>query len=146
MADSRLDEFSRDLMEVMPEVARGFLRREASELSKGLLTPPQLVVLVFLRQRGKARMSDIARHLSITTAAVTGIVDRLVKCDYVKRVYDESDRRTIFVILAPQGNSLVTNVMAQKSRVVREVFGNISAGDRETFLRILTRIKEVLSQ
>jgi DNA-binding MarR family transcriptional regulator len=82
----------------------------------------------------------------VTTAAATGLVDRLVKAGYVQRVYDPSDRRIIKVKLTSKGADLVKKIMVNKVARVKDVFGKLSAGDREDYLRVLTRIKEVLEQ
>ncbi|MCU0651036.1 MAG: MarR family transcriptional regulator, partial [Candidatus Omnitrophica bacterium] len=102
--DSRpLTEYAQSLIEIMPEVIRGLWKREINELTSGTITPPQIFILIYLNKAAQLRMTDVARYLSVTTAAATGLVDRLVKAGYVQRVYDPSDRRIIKVKLTSKG-------------------------------------------
>lgn len=145
--DSRpLNEYAQSLIEIMPEVVRGLWRREINELTSGTITPPQIFILIYLNKMNELRMTDIARYLSVTTAAATGLVDRLVKGGYVQRVYDPSDRRIIKVKLTPKGIDVVKKILMNKVLRIKEIFGKLSAGDREDYLRVLTRIKGVLEQ
>ena len=146
MADSTLNGYAQSLIEIMPEVVRGLWRREINELTRGSITPPQIFILIYLNKMGQLRMTDIARYLSVTTAAATGIVDRLVKGGYAARLYEPQDRRIIKVKLTPKGTELVKNIIMRKISRIKEVFGQLSRGDREDYLRILTRIKDIIAQ
>jgi DNA-binding MarR family transcriptional regulator len=146
MDNRPLNEYAQSLIEIMPEVIRGLWKREINELTSGSITPPQIFILIYLNKTGELRMTDVARYLSVTTAAATGLVDRLVKADYVQRVYDPADRRIIKVKLTGKGSDLVKKIIVNKVSRIREVFSKLPAGDREDYLRVLTRIKNILDQ
>ena len=130
----------------MPEVIRGFMKRESNELSAGKITVPQMFILCYLYKEKSARMTDIARHLYVTTAAATGLVDRLVKLDLVAREYDASDRRIIKIVLSSKGSALFQKIWKQKVARVQEVFCKIPEQERVEYLRILRKIKETIEQ
>jgi len=146
MDNRPLNEYAQSLIEIMPEVVRGLWKREINELTKGSITPPQIFILIYLNKVSELRMTDVARYLSVTTAAATGLVDRLVRAGYVQRVYDPADRRIIKIKLTAKGAGLVKNIIVNKVSRIREVFGKLSAGDREDYLRVLTRIKDILDR
>lgn len=141
-----LPEFADKLSRLMPEIARGTLRREAVELSSGHITLPQFFILNMLEKEDALRMTDIARILGVTTAAATGIVDRLVKSSYAVRVYDTRDRRIIKIRLSPQGRELVQRINKRKKHNIIEIFGRIPSEDRDSFLKILMRVHEIVTQ
>ncbi len=141
-----LTEFAEQLSRLMPEIARGTLRREAFELSSGHITLPQFFILNMLDRQEELRMTDIARSLGVTTAAATGIVDRLVKSSYVQRVYDSDDRRIIKIRLSPKGRELVQRVNKSKRQNIIEVFGKIPSEDRDSFLKILMKVHEIVTR
>jgi len=141
-----LPEFADKLSKLMPEIARGTLRREAVELSSGHITLPQFFILNMLEREDALRMTDIARILGVTTAAATGIVDRLVKSSYAVRVYDTRDRRIIKIRLSPKGRELVLRINKQKKHNIIEIFGRIPSEDRDSFLKILMRVHEIVTQ
>ena len=64
-------------------------------------------------------MSDIAKKMGHSTAAATGLVDRLEKLSYVERVHTAEDRRKIMVRITQKGAELV-------ARMRREIASNLS--------------------
>jgi len=111
---------------------------------KGKITLPQFLVLGFLHSNGPSNMSDLAHFMNVTTAAMTGIVSRLVRDGYLVRVYDDKDRRMIKVKLTVEGNALVKEINQHKRRMLIRIFSAISVDDRRQYLRIVTRIKDIL--
>jgi DNA-binding MarR family transcriptional regulator len=71
------------------------------------LTGPQLVCLRVLSARGPMTASDLAREVDLSQATVTGIIDRLVRRQYVSRRRDSADRRRVSISVLPAGRSLV---------------------------------------
>ena len=146
MSQDSLLEFADEINKIMPAIIQGFARRQANELYKGKITLPQFLILDFLSERGESKMTDTAHFMHVTTAAMTGIVDRLVRDSYVIRVYDPQDRRIIKIKLTHQGSDLVKKINAQRRRMVIKIFGNISELDRRDYLRILMQIREILTK
>ena len=64
-------------------------------------------------------MTDIAKKMGHSTAAATGLVDRLEKLSYVERVHAAEDRRKIMVRITQKGIELV-------ARMRREIADNLS--------------------
>lgn len=146
MPSISLAEFADKLNELMPEMARSIIRRQSDELIKGKITLPQFFILNFLKKEGEQRMTDIARILNVTTAAATGLVDRMVKSGYATRVFDPQDRRIIRVKLSVKGIDVVQRVLSHRRRMIMDTFGKISQQEREDYLRILMRVKDILTE
>ena len=146
MLQESLLEFANKINEVMPVIIREFARRQANELYKGKITLPQFLVLDFLNRQGESQMTHLANFMHVTTAAMTGIVERLVRDGYAVRVYDIKDRRIIKVKLTSKGNELVKRINQQRQRMIIKIFGNISEADRKDYLRILMQIKDILAK
>lgn len=139
-----LEKFADQMNELLPQLLREFMKRQSNELFKGKITFPQFLILDFLFKQEEAAMSDIAHYLMITTAAATGTVDRLVKCGFVRRMADPSDRRVIKIRLTPAGTEVVRKIHGERRQMICDVFGQISEQERDDYLRILTRIHEVV--
>ena len=56
-----------------------------------------------LLSRGPVTAGELARFTGLTTGAVTGIIDRLVKAGYAERISDPEDRRRVLVARKPNG-------------------------------------------
>jgi len=141
-----LSEFADKLNQIMPVIMKEFARRNTNELSKGKISLPQLLTLGFLNEKGESRMTDLARFMKVSTAAMTGVVDRLVRDAYILRVYDPQDRRIIRVKLTHKGAELIRKINQQKRRMTINIFGKISDSERDNYLRILTRIHDILTK
>jgi DNA-binding MarR family transcriptional regulator len=146
MPKSSLIEFSDKINEIMPVIAREFIRHQVGELSKGKITLPQLLALDFVQKQSELKMTDLAHLLGVTTAAITGIAGRMVKYGYLVRVFDPADRRIIKVKLTPKGEQLLNKVNRARREMVVNVFSKISQAEREEYLKILTHVYEALAQ
>lgn len=144
MSQLSLPEFADKLNEVMPVILKEFVRRQASELFEGKVTLPQFLILDFLNTHGETKMKDLAGVMQVTTAAMTGITERLVKGGYAVRVFDPADRRIIRLALTPKGTTLVKKVTLQRRQSAIRVFGSLPEADRRDYLRILTEIRDVV--
>ena len=91
-------------------------------------------------------MTDLARFMGVSTAAMTGIVDRLVRDGYAVRTFYPHDRRIIKVKLTTRGGELLRKVNQQRRQMLIKIFGRISETDRREYLRILMQIKDILTK
>ena len=144
MTNISLQEFAERLSDQMSAMSREFLKKQSNELYKGRITLPQFVILDFLFRHGGSKMTDLAHSMEVTTAAMTGIIDRLVKCGYVVRSFDPADRRIIKISLKSKGAELVKKITRQKRQMIIDVFGKITQDERNEYLRILGLIHQIL--
>jgi DNA-binding MarR family transcriptional regulator len=85
----------------------------STELNKGNISFPQFFLLTYLSSEEYLTMSDIAKKMGHSTAAATGLVDRLEKLSYVERVHAAEDRRKIMVRITAKGVELVSKMRAE---------------------------------
>ena len=146
MVQDSLLEFADKMNQMMPIIIKEFAKRQANELYKGKITFPQFVILEFLSSHADSKMTDIAHFMEVSTAAATGIVERLVRYEYVLREFDPRDRRTIRIKLTTKGLELLKKTNQQRRQMIINTFGKISEVDRQDYLRILTQIKNILTE
>ena len=146
MTGISIDDFAIKMNQIMPEIMKGFTRRQCNDVYKGKITLPQLLVLELLSRQGASKMSDLAKFMQVTTAASTGIVQRLVRLGYVQREYDGRDRRIVRIKLIPKGAELIKKISQQRTQSVVRIFGQISQEDRQEYLRILMKVRDVLEK
>ena len=139
-----LKEFAERINDIIPIMIREFAKYQANELSKGKITLPQFLILGFLEKSGEAKMSALAHFMAVSTAAMTGTVDRLVKYGYVMRELEPKDRRVIKIKITLKGRGLVKKINSQRRQIIINIFGRISEDDRSDYLRVLTKIEEIL--
>ena len=61
-------------------------------------------------------MSSIAKMMGHSTAAATGMVDKLQELGYIKRFTAAADRRKIMVRITEQGRELITRMRGNIAR------------------------------
>jgi len=143
MPQVSLSEFADRMGEFLPMVMKEFGRR-VIEIYKGKITLPQILIMEFLNKRGESKMTDIAQFMGVTTAAMTGIIDRLVKSGYVIRSHEPGDRRIVMIKPTAKGAGLAKKVHTQRKQMIMNIFGTISEKDRQDYLRIITQIHDNL--
>ncbi|RJP29495.1 MAG: MarR family transcriptional regulator [Candidatus Omnitrophota bacterium] len=144
MPDISINEFADKITKIMPVLVREFSRHSSDELMKGKVSLPQFLIMCYLNEDKEAKMKDLAAYIHVTTAATTGIVQRLVREGYALRVYEPNDRRIIKIRLTDKGRELVKKISEQRKRAVIRVFGKISGSDRGQYLKILEKIKSAV--
>ena len=140
----QLFEFADQINELVPALMREFARRQANELCKGKITFPQFLILDFLSRENESTMTDISRFMCVTTATMTGIVNRLVEAGYCQRIFDPQDRRIILMKLTSRGDTIVKKINDERRKMIVDVFGKLSLKERDDYLHILTRIREMI--
>jgi len=140
MAAYTISEFADKLAEIMQVIAEEFIKYQNVEFYKAKITFPQFIILELLHKRGVLNMTEMAHIINVTTAAMTGIIDRLVRDGYVSRENDPDDRRVIKVRATSKGNKIVKAMLEHRKDTIMKVFGGVSGSEREEYLNILTRI------
>jgi DNA-binding MarR family transcriptional regulator len=144
MSGLTISQFADEMVRIMPVLVKEFSRRHAGEVYKGKITLPQVLIMEFLDKEQEVKMKDIASFMGVSTAAITGIVGRLVKYGYAVRVFDPDDRRIIRIKLTPKGAELINRINTQRQQMIMRIFGRISEEDRQDYLRILQQIRDIL--
>lgn len=111
------------------------------------LTFTQLRAL-FVLGRQPLRVSDLAKALGMSLASASALSDRLVRLELVARHPDPTDRRSVFLHIAPQGVRVLRRLeRAQTSQLTRAI-KQMSAEERRAFvttLRAFLRVAPIKS-
>jgi DNA-binding MarR family transcriptional regulator len=99
-----------ELAQIAMELQRRLFARLSQEISQGSVSFPQFFLLTYLDRRAPITMSDIAARMGHTTAAATGLVDRLERLGFVARSHAVDDRRKVIVRITPKGSNLVSRI------------------------------------
>lgn len=86
---------------------RSCILRLSPILNQGKVSYPQFFLLAYLADEECLSMSSIAKMMGHSTAAATGMVDKLQELGHLKRFTAAADRRKIMVKITEQGRELV---------------------------------------
>ncbi len=104
----------------------------SNELNRGNISFPQFFLLAYLSSEDYLTMSDIAKKMGHSTAAATGLVDRLEKLGYVERVHAAEDRRKIMVRITHKGTELVAHMRKEIASNLAEIMSEMDEEEAET--------------
>lgn len=128
------------LADIFTGLQRSFILTLSKELSRGNVSFPQYCLLGFLAQQNHLTMSEIAQRMGHTTAAATGLVDRLENLGHVKRAHGREDRRKIIVEITASGTALVAEVRDDMVCNLLKLMAHLDADEQRIWVRIYEKI------
>ncbi|MGW9628300.1 MarR family winged helix-turn-helix transcriptional regulator [Microbacterium sp. NPDC055521] len=96
-------------------------RRLRSARAVDAMSDAQLAALGALRVHGRRTLSGLAEHEHVTAPTMSATVNGLAELGLVIRVPDEHDRRRVYVELTPQGESVVTETIRKRNRLLADL-------------------------
>jgi DNA-binding MarR family transcriptional regulator len=103
--------------ELIDRITTAFRRYQRSvdaldEIAAGLMevNRTDARVLDLLQESGRMTAGEIATGAGLTSGAVTGVLDRLERAGYLKRVRDDQDRRRVMVEATPKLDEMAQTI------------------------------------
>src|SRR3989440_1887017 len=128
------------LSHIILEMQRCFVLRLSKELAPGNVSFSQFFLLAALDQKEVLTMSAIAQKMGHTTAAASGLVDRLENLGYVVRSSAREDRRKVMVCITEKGSALVRRIREEMVGNLMKVMTHLTSGEQKAWLQIYTKI------
>ena len=128
------------LADIIMMMQRCFVQHLSEELSRGQVSFPQFFLLGHIASSESLSMTEIAEKMAHTTAAATGLVDRLQNLGYVKRMHASDDRRKVLVRITPKGLDLVGRIRQDIVAKLSVVTGILEPEEQTTWLQIYEKI------
>jgi DNA-binding MarR family transcriptional regulator len=98
------------------------------------LTTAQLRVLFLVRESPGVTAGELAHRLAVTPPTISGIVDRLVKLNLIRREDDESDRRLVRNLLTEPGETACKRMEQGTETFTRRILVEMNHQDLEAFI------------
>jgi DNA-binding MarR family transcriptional regulator len=92
-----------------------------------------------------ATPGDLAQTLRLTTGAITGIVDRLVRSGHVRRDPDRADRRRIRLGCREPGRDVAGELLATLGHCASGVVGALTRDELDVVDRVLGELATALT-
>jgi DNA-binding MarR family transcriptional regulator len=113
------------------------------------LTDSQFNVLMLLRYQTKDGVMNQTRlgdMLLVNRSNVTGLVDRLEKCGWVRRVDDPADRRVKLIQLTPAGEAILAKAERHYTEEVIATMSSFTEKERNQLAHLLEKIRKGLQK
>jgi len=133
-ADKSLSELLRISSFIVTDICEQQFMEDATNLS---LSKNQFYILKMLSNSSPFNLSDLAKILSVSNAAVGKNIDKLVQYKLVRRRFRKKDRRTAKVSITQEGLEIIENYNDLKIKKQIEIFKIFSEKDKEKFSNYL---------
>ena len=103
------------------------------------LTQVQFAALSVVREFLEIDQTSIARHIACDRATTGGVIDRLEKKGYVRRVDQKKDRRRNLIVITEDGRKVFENAIPVVWLVQQDIMRGLDGVEREELLRLLVK-------
>lgn len=110
------------------------------------LTDVQFNILMILKEHGTEGLSqqELSEHLIVTKSNVVGLIDRLERGEYVKRVSHPSDRRFNQIVLTTKGQKLEAKVENSYFKEVDKMMNVLSPSEKRSVVKAMESIRQYI--
>ncbi len=108
------------------EAVRMYERKINLALTYSGLRIPQFKVIDFLDKSGKITVSDLSRHINVTRATISVLVNELIKADIVESIKNKTDKRSFYIKLTERGKTRLTVARTEISLVEENISNGLS--------------------
>jgi len=105
------------------------------------ITAAQFRVLVAVHLYEMNSPAEVSKYLNIDAGSMTRMLGRLIKKELIVKVPNTKDKRSVFIKLTTQGNSILIGCMKSIDEdKVPSIAGDLSPQEIEQLIRLLTRL------
>ena len=120
-----------------------FWSQKVSELS---LTAVQAMIVRFLFDNDQLTSSDLGMRVSLDSATLTGILDRLESANLVERRQNPTDRRAIQIHLTEKGRTTGQEVARIMEKANSEFLSILNKDEEKELRSLLNKVRHRSSQ
>lgn len=126
--------------------AHDYQRAVNDELAPTGITYRQCQVLGFLALAGPLPQAELADKMHLEPATLVGILDRMERDGWIKRLACRQDRRRKLIHPQPSAKPVWTKIVACVKRVRARATQGMKAGELATLKRLLGRVQKNLNR
>ena len=123
---------------LMPVIARKIFLKFFQTIN---ISQTQIFTIMTLSEKAPCQLNELRAKFQISAPMVTGIIDRLEKLGYVKRIHDKADRRVVNVDLTAKGRKIAGKLKRTLKEKWEELLLKLPKEDQENYVSILRKIQ-----
>jgi len=104
------------------------------------LSPVEFTILMLVAHNRDATQKQLSQALAVSAPNVTALIDRMNERDLLKRVRNETDRRSQHVRLTRKGAALVREVREVSLTMERDLLRHLSEAERGMLIELLQKV------
>jgi DNA-binding MarR family transcriptional regulator len=144
-ASNAAENVTQSLLDIVPRLNRWAEASVARAAGENRLSLRQLSALTMIESE-QTTLGDVAKRLMVTPAVVTGLIDRLERRGYVRRINSTDDRRRVLLALTDEGRAAADSVSSQLREEMAAALGSFSMSELEQLDTSLERLRPVAGE
>lgn len=107
------------------------------------ITTQQAVVLDIVYLSNRITVGEIAIEMNISSSAVSQLIAKLEKNNYIKREINLQNRREVFITLAENGLEYFSKQDYVEQQIADKIYCKLSSDELDELERIVEKLKEI---
>ena len=105
------------------------------------LTPTQFALLVALRELGDTSQNELGRHIGIDAATTNGVVERLLKKQFIQSGDDPNDKRRVRLSLTSEGRRTIEQSIPLAQTITSDTLDGLTQRESLRLVQLLKKIQ-----
>lgn len=119
--------------------------REATSMSDNEIRIIQFL-LTAARRDGTVTPTALSKHLGVTSASMTALLDRLERAGAIERVRHPSDRRSLVITATPLAEQTVGAPVVAFQQATRQIAAELTEDEHAIVVRFLGNLTAAVNQ
>lgn len=135
--------YTKETFKLLDEV-NSLLLREFESILHYELTPKQSMLIQFVHISKTITVNELALQMNISASAVSQLLNKLEKEEYVKREINPENRREILISLARKGLKLYEEYDKIDQRVIDKYFSKLTTDEMVQFRTVIEKLHSII--
>lgn len=131
---------------LIKEIYANTMGTVSKSLRESGLTNQQIMVIKLIDHNKQVNISQLCEEMSLSKGTISGIVARLEKADYVKKIKDEKDKRNTYVAFSDKGFEFAKNFIEEINGSFDKVFENFTEEEVKQVKDALTKLRNKIKE
>jgi len=144
MPDKQIEQLAGDFLQLIPLLRKNILK--PLEKAPSDLSPLQMHVLFFLKDKEPLSMSELAEKMDVLKQQITYLTNKLEENQLIERIHDKKDRRSVKISITKAGIATLEDHKKQILDLVINKFKQLPAEDIHELKTMVKRISKILNK
>jgi len=135
-----------ELVELLSQVNTKIFKILSPIVKVNSISITELIILWKINKNGTYRITDLAREVGVPSSTLTGVFDRLESKDYLVRIHDSKDRRSVLIQGTPHLKEMIDSVIKNADGELVNLLGTLPSGFIDRLMQDLKELQIHLSQ
>jgi len=135
-----------ELVELLSQVNAQIFKILSPIVKASNISITELIILWKINKKGSCRITDLAGEAGVPSSTLTGVFDRLESRDYLVRIHDSKDRRSVLIQGTPQLKEMIESIIQSADQELVKLLGSLPPGFIDRIIEDMTEFQSYLAK